>query len=75
MKLWEFTNLVETRVHAAQASDWPDKPEASACPAGWLLIIDAENNIVTMAPDYIATMLVELFNSIEETNEWDDPEG
>lgn len=74
MKKWEFTNCVETYVHAAQPQDWSDKPEAASCPPGWMLIIDAECEIVGMAPGLVAVMLAQLFNEIEKTNNWEDPD-
>ena len=73
MKKREFTNHVETNVLAALPEDWPDKPEAARCPPGWMLIVDAENEVVGMAPGLIAVMLMTLFNEIEKTNHWEDP--
>jgi hypothetical protein len=38
-----------------------------------MLIVDAENEVVGMAPGLIAVMLMTLFNEIEKTNHWEDP--
>lgn len=70
MHEWEFSNLVETNVRAVEPRDWPDKPEAKCAPPGWLLIVDAECDVVAMAPAEIARMLERLLNGIEETNTW-----
>jgi hypothetical protein len=73
VKKWEFTNLIETNVCTSSPEAWMDKPEAAKCPKGWLLIIDAENEIIGMAPREIAKMIETLFNQIEKTNKWEDP--
>lgn len=75
MKQWEFMNCLETNVIAADPADWPDKDEAAICPPGWLLLIDAENEVFGMAPKDTAMMLMRLFNEIEKTNRWEDPDG
>jgi hypothetical protein len=71
MKQWEFTNLVETAVCAELPQDWPDKPESKLCPEGWMLLLDAECDVVAIAPRETALMLTRLLNDVETKFAWE----
>lgn len=55
-------------VCAVDPVDWPGLRESALCPVGWLLVIDADNDVIAMMEPERAVTMVRLLNHILEKN-------